>query len=216
MMQKPKVSCYCATYGRVNLLEESLQSFLIQDYQGEKELIILNDFPDQTIYFNHPQVKIYNHKKKESLLGKKFNDCVKYCTGEILFPWEDDDIYLSNKISFSVNKMISNNKRIFHTNNAFYELSFKNIINAFDYFQSCKHLRIAQLGIGKRGQRLHLLRDLPCLNARHLDYKCRTMNCYLELGSRWDRVLHATSGLFLYQELLTLRHLCIAHLQPYE
>ena len=43
-MKNPKVSCYCATYGRVSLLEESVHSFLIQDYDGEKELIILNDF----------------------------------------------------------------------------------------------------------------------------------------------------------------------------
>jgi glycosyltransferase involved in cell wall biosynthesis len=135
-MKNPKVSCYCATYGRVSLLEESVHSFLIQDYDGEKELIILNDFSDQTIYFDHPQIKIYNYKKKESLLGKKFNDCVKYCTGEILFPWEDDDIYLSNKISFSVNKMILNKTKIFHTRNAFYELNAENIMNALNYFQA--------------------------------------------------------------------------------
>ena len=38
----PAVSCLCVTYGRPTLLlEESIQSFLQQDYVGKKELIIL-------------------------------------------------------------------------------------------------------------------------------------------------------------------------------
>ena len=36
-MTNPKVSCYCATYGRTKLLEEAIHSFLLQDYEGEKE-----------------------------------------------------------------------------------------------------------------------------------------------------------------------------------
>ena len=135
-MPNPKVSCYCATYGRTKLLEEAIHSFLIQDYDGQKELVILNDFSEQTLFFDHPDIKIYNYKEKIIKLGYKFNECVKYCTGEILFPWEDDDIYLSNRISFSVNKMISNNTKIFHTRNAFYEQSYKNICNSFDYYNA--------------------------------------------------------------------------------
>lgn len=131
----PKVSAYCATYGRVHLLEEAIYSFLMQDYKGEKELIILNDFPKQRLFFDHPEVKVYNYKKKVATLGKKFNETVKFCTGDILFPWEDDDVYLPNKISLSVDKMLTNDKKIFHTKKAFYELSSGKIINAFDYFR---------------------------------------------------------------------------------
>lgn len=131
----PKVSAYCATYGRVHLLEEAVYSFLMQDYKGEKELIILNDFPKQRIFFDHPEVKVYNYKKKISILGKKFNETAKFCTGEILFPWEDDDVYLPNKISLSVDKMLTNDKKIFHTKKAFYEIDNGKIINAFDYFR---------------------------------------------------------------------------------
>jgi len=35
------------TYGRVEFLEESLHSFLLQDYPGEKELVIVNDYPTE-------------------------------------------------------------------------------------------------------------------------------------------------------------------------
>ena len=59
----PKVSCLCPTYGRPQCLEEAIFSFLTQDYQGEKELVILNDLADQTLIFDHPDVKIINVKK---------------------------------------------------------------------------------------------------------------------------------------------------------
>jgi hypothetical protein len=31
---------------------------LIQDYPGKKELVILNDNPEQTLVFDHPEVVI--------------------------------------------------------------------------------------------------------------------------------------------------------------
>ena len=36
----PGVSCICPTYARPDLLEEAIQSFLLQDYPGPKELIV--------------------------------------------------------------------------------------------------------------------------------------------------------------------------------
>ena len=66
-MPNPKVSCYCPTYGRTSSLEEAIYRFLNQDYDGEKELIILNDLQDQTLFFDHPEVKIINSKKVHQL-----------------------------------------------------------------------------------------------------------------------------------------------------
>ena len=59
-MSNPLISCKCITYGRTNLLEEAVHSFLIQEYNGPKELIIVNDYPLQTLIFNHPEVKVIN------------------------------------------------------------------------------------------------------------------------------------------------------------
>ena len=42
----PKVSCICPTFARVYLLEEAIESFLRQDYKGEKELIIDDGLED--------------------------------------------------------------------------------------------------------------------------------------------------------------------------
>ena len=118
-MPNPKVSCYCATYGRTKLLEEAIHSFLIQDYDGQKELVILNDFSEQTLFFDHPEIKIINLKERIVPLSKKFNSCISYCTGEYIFVWEDDDIYLPWKISLSIKKI--NEHGIFHTGDAFIE-----------------------------------------------------------------------------------------------
>ena len=117
-MPNPKVSCFCPTYGRISLLEEAVYSFLAQDYDGEKELIILNDFSEQTIFYDHPEIKIINSKERITPLSKKFNECISYCSGEYIFVWEDDDIYLPWKISLSIKRL--NADGIFHTGNAFF------------------------------------------------------------------------------------------------
>jgi len=133
-MTNPKVSCYCATYGRTKLLEEAIHSFLLQDYEGEKELVILNDFSEQTLFFDHPEVKIINSKERITPLSKKFNDCISYCTGKYVFVWEDDDIYLPWKISLSIKNL--NTHGIFHTGNAFIEHSKNKLVQCSNLHHS--------------------------------------------------------------------------------
>ena len=124
----PKVSCYCPTYGRPKLLEEAIYSFLQQDYAGEKELVILNDYANHTLEYDHPEVKVYNISTHLTPLGKKFNETVKLTTGDIIFPWEDDDIYLPHKISYTVDAMLSSNSPIYHTEYAYYEHEYQKLI----------------------------------------------------------------------------------------
>lgn len=130
-MNLPKVSCYMATYGRPWLVEESLESFLRQDYKGEKELIILNDYEGQTLVYDHPEVKIFNVQEQIVPLGKKFNETVKLCTGEVLFPWEDDDIFLPHRISYTIDHLING---FFHTGFAFFEAELEKLIVSGNYF----------------------------------------------------------------------------------
>ncbi len=92
------ISALCITYGKPHLLEEAISSFLQQDYPN-KELIILNDLPEQELVFNHPQVKVYNYKQRFQTIGEKRNECVKLSKGEILTIWDDDDISLPHRIS---------------------------------------------------------------------------------------------------------------------
>lgn len=98
MRNLPKISAYCPTYRRPKLLEEAVQSFLMQDYAGEKELIILNDEPEQTLVFEHPQVKVYNMKVRSPDIASKYNYAMSLCTGDICLPWDDDDICLPHRL----------------------------------------------------------------------------------------------------------------------
>jgi glycosyltransferase involved in cell wall biosynthesis len=86
------ISCKMITYGRVEFLEESLHSFLLQDYAGEKELVIVNDYPLQKLIFDHPQVRIYNLDKTFETIGEKENYATELCKGDIICQWDDDDV----------------------------------------------------------------------------------------------------------------------------
>ncbi|MCG7562047.1 PqqD family peptide modification chaperone [Pseudoalteromonas sp. McH1-42] len=119
-MSLPKISCFCCTFGRPHLLEEAIESFLRQDYAGEKELIVLNDFSGHRLLFEHPQVTVINLPVRVVPLGKKFNLAASYCTGDILMPWEDDDIYLPWRLSVSAAQIRDG---VFHTRQAWLENS---------------------------------------------------------------------------------------------
>jgi glycosyltransferase involved in cell wall biosynthesis len=123
MNENVKISCYCCTYGRPRVLEEAVYSFLNQNYSN-KELIILNDCKEQKLIFEHPQVKIFNFNERITPLGTKFNVAVNFCSGEIIMPWEDDDIYLPWRMEVTMKNMENG---IFHTNSAFYEKNYKEL-----------------------------------------------------------------------------------------
>ncbi|HEV3455717.1 MAG TPA: glycosyltransferase [Thermoanaerobaculia bacterium] len=102
MENQPAVSCFCLTYARPGLLEEAIYSFLQQDYAGTKEMIVLNDYADQTLVFDHPEVRVINVPRRFRTLGEKLNAAVALASHDLLFAWDDDDVYLPRRLSFSV------------------------------------------------------------------------------------------------------------------
>jgi len=96
------ISCYCITYDRPTLIEEAIESFHMQDYSGKKELVILNDCDSQTLVYDHPEVHIINTPKRFRTIGEKRNAAIAMCSGETIFPWDDDDISLPWRISISL------------------------------------------------------------------------------------------------------------------
>ena len=99
MSSLPFISCKCITYGRVDTLEEALYSFLIQDYPKDKcELVIVNDYPEQKLVYDHPQVTIYNLDSTFPLIGEKENYAIERCKGELIAVWDDDDVAMSNHL----------------------------------------------------------------------------------------------------------------------
>lgn len=109
-MSLPKVTCVCPTFARAYLLEEAIESFLRQDYQGEKELIVCNDFNRQTLKLDIPNVRIINLPTRTTNLGEKRNVTYSYASGDVFLTWGDDDIHLPGRISRMVNAMSTFNK----------------------------------------------------------------------------------------------------------
>lgn len=101
---RPTVSCLCPTFGRVHLLEEAVESFLRQDYEGPKELIVCNDFDRQELHFSHPEVKVVNCRSRAPNLGAKRNVTASYAKGHYFITWGDDDIHLPGRITRLVNE----------------------------------------------------------------------------------------------------------------
>jgi glycosyltransferase involved in cell wall biosynthesis len=111
------ISCKMITYGRVEYLEESLYSFLNQDYDGERELVIVNDYPLQRLIFEHPLVRIINLDKTFEWLGNKENFATEQCRGEVIVQWDDDDMALPNHLS-NVHKYFVDGSDLLHWHKA--------------------------------------------------------------------------------------------------
>ena len=106
------VSCLCPTFGRYpkfgHLLEESVESFLRQRIPDgvQVELIILNDAPGQPLHIDSKYrargVRVINLPVRLPTLGDKYNAMVEMAVGDLLLPWEDDDISLPGRIEQAV------------------------------------------------------------------------------------------------------------------
>ena len=86
------ISVITLTYQRHHILEEAIQSFLEQDYMGEKEMVIVNDSDKVEYRYEHPEIKIYNIKERFSSIGKKLEWGMKQCKGEFIYRLDDDDL----------------------------------------------------------------------------------------------------------------------------
>jgi glycosyltransferase involved in cell wall biosynthesis len=108
------ISCKTITYGRVEMLEESLHSFLQQNYPPDKcEMVIVNDYPKQKLIFDHPQVKIFNLDQTFPTIGEKENYATSLCKGDVICQWDDDDVALPNHLQ-NVDEYFKEDVNILH------------------------------------------------------------------------------------------------------
>lgn len=105
MRFNPLVSCICPTYGRAtsdpDILAECVYWFTQRNY-ANAELLIVNDAPNQRLTCKVPGVRCINLNYRIPTLGEKYNVCCSFAKGEIVLPWEDDDISLPNRIPETV------------------------------------------------------------------------------------------------------------------
>lgn len=102
------VSCLMPTFGRfphlAYLVEEAVECFLRQTYE-DRELIIYNDTPGQNIQFHHPKVRVINTNFRYATLGDKLHWMLEQAQGEYICRWDDDDLSLPWRLSYSVAKL---------------------------------------------------------------------------------------------------------------
>jgi len=100
----PLISCVLPTYNRIadtSLVHEAVASFLCQTHQN-KELIVVNDCPSQTLEYNHGRIKIINLDYRFPTLGEKLNYGFSFSQGDYLCRFDDDDISLPWRLSQSL------------------------------------------------------------------------------------------------------------------
>lgn len=97
-MSRPRITVCMPTYGRPELLEEAIESFLRQDWP-HKRLIVGNDFAGQTLILDHPHVVMVNRLNRFQTLGEKRNWLMDLAGDDYITHWDDDDIYLPGHLS---------------------------------------------------------------------------------------------------------------------
>jgi glycosyltransferase involved in cell wall biosynthesis len=113
------VSCLCITYLRKSELEEAIECFLRQEYDGKKELVIINDAENQTLVFDHPEVVIINSKNRFRTIGEKRNASVALAKYDYLATWDDDDIFLPHRLQYSMDKIKQRDLHYYKLNEAY-------------------------------------------------------------------------------------------------
>jgi glycosyltransferase involved in cell wall biosynthesis len=78
--------------------------FLDQDYAA-KELVILNDCCGQTFQSNFPNIRVINTATRFRTLGEKRNACIEAARGDFVAIWDDDDVYLPWRLSYSMQEL---------------------------------------------------------------------------------------------------------------
>lgn len=105
-----RASIIITSYNRPNLLKQSVDSALMQDYD-DKEILIGDDGSDEETRAlcekyeqEHGIIYYQSDRKDEDRLkvtefAENINECIKLSTGDIIFYLVDDDYYLQGHVS---------------------------------------------------------------------------------------------------------------------
>lgn len=96
------ISVLTLTYQRHHLLEEAMQSFLLQCDDYDCEMVIINDSADVQYVYEHPKIRIINRKHRFSSIAAKLQWGFKQCKGDWIYRLDDDD--LLSPYALEVNK----------------------------------------------------------------------------------------------------------------
>lgn len=92
------ISVLTLTYQRHWILEEAIQSFLLQN-RKDCEMVIINDAVDVEYTIDVPNVRIFNCKERFSSIGKKIEWGYKQCKFDYIYRLDDDDLLAPNALN---------------------------------------------------------------------------------------------------------------------
>lgn len=98
--------CVCPTYGRLPYLGRVLASFLSQKYD-DKHLVIINDDVNIELCCSEKNVTVLNCNQKLTVAQKR-NIGISIGEHDIIFPFDDDDVFLPQRIGNHVLKHVDN------------------------------------------------------------------------------------------------------------
>ncbi len=111
---KPLVSICTPTFNRRPFIKTLIKCFQHQTYPKDKmEWIIIDDGTDkiEDLVKDIPQVKYYKYDE-QMILGKKRNIMHEKCSGDIIVYMDDDDYYPPERVSHSVEMLLSHPKAL--------------------------------------------------------------------------------------------------------
>lgn len=112
------ISVLTLTYQRHKILEEAIQSFLMQDFE-DAEMVVLNDSPEVEYIFNHPKVRVINCPERFPSIGKKLEYGFSICKGDLIYRLDDDDLLAPNALS-TMASYTTEKHDIYRCHHAFY------------------------------------------------------------------------------------------------
>ena len=86
------ISVLTLTYKRHHLLEEAIESFIIQNPEVESEMVVINDNPEVDYLYHHDRVRIINHKERFPSISAKLEWGYKQCKYDYIYRLDDDDL----------------------------------------------------------------------------------------------------------------------------
>lgn len=116
MNQFPKVSVVIPTYKRLDYLEKAIQSVIKQNYQGDIEIVVIDDSPNENCSLEKIKVPKnreinYIHNDKRIGLPASRNKGLLNATGEFKAFLDGDDEHHPDKLKEQINVMMKD-KRI--------------------------------------------------------------------------------------------------------
>ena len=101
------ISVLTLTYQRHHLLEEAIQSFLLQNRE-DCEMVIINDSNLVEYQFEHPNIRIFNLKDRFSSIGDKLRWGYEQCKYNFIYRLDDDDLLYENALVNSIKSIEAN------------------------------------------------------------------------------------------------------------